>query len=74
MSYRSQFESLLGPISSGGSSQWEPKVMGHDKRELLRSALSVIGSNLELQRLYSEFNEQLNATNDLKEVDDLLDI
>ena len=48
--------------------------MGHDKRELLRSALTVIGSNLELQRLYSEFNEQLNATNDLKEVDDLLDI
>ena len=71
---RSQFESLLGPISSGFATQWEPKVLGHDKRELLKSALSLIAGNLELQRLYSEFREQLNAANDLKDVDDLLEI
>ena len=71
---RVQFEALLGPISSGGASKWEPTVMGLDKRELLRTALSVIAGNLELQRLYSEFSEQLNAANDLKECDNLLDI
>ena len=70
----SLFESLLGPISSGSATQWEPKVLGHDKRDLLRSALSVIAGNLELQRLYSEFREQMNATNDLRDVDDLLQI
>jgi hypothetical protein len=34
----------------------------------------VIAGNLELQRLYSEFREQMNATNDLRDVDDLLQI
>jgi len=48
--------------------------MGLHKRELLRAALSVIAGNLDLQRLYSEFSEQLNAANDLKECDNLLDI
>ena len=71
---RAKFEALLGPVSSGAAGQWEPKILGHDKRDLLRSALGVISGNLELQRLYSEFREQLNAAEDLKEVDEMLDI
>ena len=71
---RARFESLLGPVSSGGAGQWEPKVLGLDKRELLRGALVVISGNLELQRLYSEFREQLDASDDLKDVDEMLQI
>ena len=71
---RARFEALLGPVSSAAAGQWEPKILGHDKRDLLRSALAVISGNLELQRLYSEFREQLNAAEDLKEVDEMLDI
>ena len=71
---RARFETLLGPVSSCGTGQWEPKILGHEKRELLRSALAVIAENLELQRLYSEFREQLNAGDDLKDVDEMLEI
>jgi hypothetical protein len=67
-------EALLGPVTSGGATLWEPTLMGHDKRELLKSALTVIAGNLELQRLYSDFREQLTAADDLKEVDSMLEI
>lgn len=71
---RSQLEDLLGPVTAGTSSQWEPKILGLDKRTLLREALRIIAGNLELQRLYSEFNEQLNASSDLMMIDSLLEI
>jgi hypothetical protein len=49
-------------------------VIGLSKNDLLREALRVISGNLELQRLYSEFNEQLKAGSDLNEVDKMLQI
>nr|XP_018904319.1 PREDICTED: protein HIRA-like [Bemisia tabaci] len=62
------FEDLLGPTHSGVKvkSSWEPTVLGLSKHELLRSALNEAASSLQVQRLYTEFSDQLNsATMDL---------
>ena len=63
-------------------------LMGHDgdgqevylmdgqleKKALLREALELIKSNLHLQRLYVEYNDQIRSTNEVKEIDKLLDV
>lgn len=54
---------LLGPL--GGSSQsWEPAILGVDKRGLLKEVLPLLASNLRLQRLFTEFKEQLDTVTD----------
>ena len=43
--------------------------MGEDKRAMLREALQLVASNVELQRLFAEFNDLLDANRD-----DLMDV
>lgn len=55
---------FLGPIG-GNSQSWEPTILGLDKRGLLQEVLPFLASNLRLQRLFTEFKEQLDmATSD----------
>lgn len=51
---------LLGPVFSSKKTKWEPVILGIDKREMLLEILTVMTSNLRLQRLYLEFKEQLD--------------
>ncbi|KFO93710.1 Protein HIRA, partial [Buceros rhinoceros silvestris] len=55
---------LLGPVHYSAGSQWESTVMGLRKRELLRELLPVIGQNLRFQRLFTEYQEQLDILRD----------
>ncbi|XP_030647413.1 protein HIRA [Chanos chanos] len=50
---------LLGPVHKSSSSTWEPSVLGLRKRDLLTELLPVIGQNLRFQRLFSEYQDQL---------------
>uniref|UniRef100_UPI00358E990C protein HIRA-like isoform X2 n=1 Tax=Myxine glutinosa TaxID=7769 RepID=UPI00358E990C len=52
---------LLGPVPVSSSSQWDPYVLGLSRRGLLREVLPLFGTNLKLQRLFSELQEQLEA-------------
>ncbi|XP_063028869.1 protein HIRA isoform X4 [Melospiza melodia melodia] len=55
---------LLGPVHYSTGSQWESTVMGLRKRELLKELLPVIGQNLRFQRLFTEYQEQLDILRD----------
>ncbi|KAM3868468.1 protein HIRA [Diretmus argenteus] len=50
---------LLGPVHKSASTAWEPITLGLRKRELLREVLPVIGLNLRFQRLFTEYQDQL---------------
>uniref|UniRef100_A0A667WD52 Protein HIRA n=1 Tax=Myripristis murdjan TaxID=586833 RepID=A0A667WD52_9TELE len=50
---------LLGPVHKSAATAWEPTTLGLRKRELLRELLPVIGQNLRFQRLFTEYQEQL---------------
>jgi len=61
-------EELLGPphrpvVTQDKSSSWNPSILGYQKRNLLRELLPHIGTNIRLQRLFTEFREQLDALN-----------
>ncbi|PSN56592.1 Protein HIRA [Blattella germanica] len=55
-------DDLLGPTHSRAklSTSWETSIMGFSKHALLREILPMIGSNLRLQRLYTEYSDQLS--------------
>nr|XP_056715852.1 protein HIRA isoform X2 [Euleptes europaea] len=55
---------LLGPVHCSPGSQWESTVVGLRKRELLKELLPVIGQNLRFQRLFTEYQEQLDISKD----------
>ncbi|KAL7986838.1 hypothetical protein Chor_013121 [Crotalus horridus] len=55
---------LLGPVHSSSGSQWESTVVGLRKRDLLKELLPVIGQNLRFQRLFTEYQEQLDLLKD----------
>ncbi|XP_074868862.1 protein HIRA isoform X2 [Carettochelys insculpta] len=55
---------LLGPVHFSSGSQWESTVVGLRKRELLKELLPVIGQNLRFQRLFTEYQEQLDILRD----------
>lgn len=55
---------LLGPVHCSTGSQWESTVVGLRKRELLKELLPVIGQNLRFQRLFTEYQEQLDILRD----------
>ncbi|XP_015272382.1 PREDICTED: protein HIRA [Gekko japonicus] len=55
---------LLGPVHCSPGSQWESTVVGLRKRELLKELLPVIGQNLRFQRLFTEYQEQLDILKD----------
>uniref|UniRef100_A0AAQ6IM38 Protein HIRA n=1 Tax=Anabas testudineus TaxID=64144 RepID=A0AAQ6IM38_ANATE len=50
---------LLGPVHKSAATAWEPTTLGLHKRELLREVLPVIGENLRFQRLFTEYQDQL---------------
>ncbi|XP_017576361.2 protein HIRA [Pygocentrus nattereri] len=50
---------LLGPVHKSSSSSWEPTVLGLRKRDVLAEVLPVIGQNLRFQRLFTEYQDQL---------------
>ncbi|ELT95316.1 hypothetical protein CAPTEDRAFT_117691 [Capitella teleta] len=53
---------LLGPQHrSRTEPKWEPCILTFKKLELLEELLPIFVENLTLQRLYSEYNEQLEA-------------
>uniref|UniRef100_A0A8C5RWI1 Protein HIRA n=1 Tax=Laticauda laticaudata TaxID=8630 RepID=A0A8C5RWI1_LATLA len=55
---------LLGPVHSSSGSQWESTIVGLRKRDLLKELLPVIGQNLRFQRLFTEYQEQLDILKD----------
>ncbi|XP_061836451.1 protein HIRA [Nerophis lumbriciformis] len=50
---------LLGPVHKSAATAWETTTLGLRKRELLREVLPVIGENLRFQRLFTEYQDQL---------------
>ncbi|XP_012671317.1 protein HIRA [Clupea harengus] len=50
---------LLGPVHKSTGSSWEPTILGRRKRDLLHEVLPVIGQNLRFQRLFTEYQDQL---------------
>ncbi|KAJ8391724.1 hypothetical protein AAFF_G00086740 [Aldrovandia affinis] len=50
---------LLGPVHKSTGSTWEATVLGLRKRDLLREVLPVVGQNLRFQRLFTEYQDQL---------------
>lgn len=58
-------EFLLGPVFSSSSTSWPSTILGIDKRELLKDVLLISTSNLKLQRIYTEFKEQLDQVNQM---------
>ncbi|MGH0172462.1 UNVERIFIED_CONTAM: hypothetical protein FKN15_071509, partial [Acipenser sinensis] len=50
---------LLGPVHKSAASVWEATVLGLRKRDLLKEVLPVIGQNLQFQRLFTEYQDQL---------------
>ncbi|XP_061179684.1 protein HIRA-like [Saccostrea echinata] len=58
-------DDLLGPAyKTKGKSSWDPLILGMDKRSLLQEMLPSIGSNLKLQRLFTEYHDQLESIED----------
>jgi len=62
--FRELCEYLLGPIFASSSSEWSSTILGIDKRELLKEVLVIATSNLKLQRIYTEFKEQLDQVSE----------
>ncbi|KAI0209772.1 Protein HIRA [Lamellibrachia satsuma] len=53
-------DDLLGPVCRSKSThQWDTTILGYRKRGLLDDILPIIGTNLSLQRLFTEYREQL---------------
>ncbi|XP_014214855.1 protein HIRA [Copidosoma floridanum] len=53
-------DELLGPAhSTAHKSTWDPDILGVKKHALLEDILKIMSSNLRWQRLYVEYNEQL---------------
>ncbi|XP_062874027.1 protein HIRA [Trichomycterus rosablanca] len=50
---------LLGPVHKSSNTSWNPTVLGLRKRELLMDVLPVVGQNLRFQRLFTEYQDQL---------------
>ncbi|KAI7813228.1 putative protein HIRA, partial [Triplophysa rosa] len=52
-------QDLLGPVHKSTCSSWQPTVLGLRKRDLLTEVMPVIGQNLRFQRLFTEYQDQL---------------
>ncbi|XP_053557909.1 protein HIRA [Bombina bombina] len=57
-------QELLGPVHHSAGSQWESRILGLRKRELLKELLPLIGQNLRFQRIFTEYQEQLDSLRD----------
>ncbi|XP_064619273.1 protein HIRA-like isoform X2 [Lineus longissimus] len=54
-------DGLLGPMFPSKSHNWESKILGYKKRDLLEEILPMVGANLRFQRLFTEYQEQLET-------------
>ncbi|XP_071944508.1 protein HIRA-like isoform X2 [Antedon mediterranea] len=54
-------DEMLGPLykDDANTSKWQSQILGYNKRKLLEEMMPIIGTNLKLQRLYSEYRDQL---------------
>ncbi|XP_063051137.1 protein HIRA [Engraulis encrasicolus] len=50
---------LLGPVHKSTHTSWDSTILGLRKRDLLLEVLPVIGQNLRFQRLFTEYQDQL---------------
>lgn len=57
---REMCQYLIGPVFKSSKSDWDSKIVGNDKHDMLREVLTILATNLRLQRIYSEFKEQLD--------------
>ena len=64
--FRELCEFLLGPVFASSSTNWQPTILGIDKRELLKEALLISTGNIKLQRIYKEFKEQLDQIDQMQ--------
>ena len=74
---RSCFDWLLGHDGVGKDDQHKEAYLMQgqlEKRSLLRQGLELVKSNVQLQRLYAEYNDQLRSVEEVKEIDKLLDV
>ena len=70
---KTTFDWLMGPVHSATRSQ--DQILGClNKRDLLKAALDVIKGNLNLQRLYTEYHDQLNSADEVGEIDKFLHV
>ena len=64
----------MGPVHSSGQPDLQ-LVMGKlVKRDLLRAGLDVIKGNLDFQRIYIEYYDQLKAADEVCDIDKLLHV
>lgn len=71
---RACFDWLMGPSHAGAKSKEEKIVGCLKKHDLLKAGLVLIKSNLHLQRLYSEYDDQLNSAAEVCEIDKFLHV
>ena len=62
---RTIFDELMGPSDGKETAAWKPTKLGIDKRQILREVLPHVAANIGLQRLYTEYKEQLKTSSDL---------
>ncbi|XP_017768816.1 PREDICTED: protein HIRA homolog [Nicrophorus vespilloides] len=60
---RSILDELMGPTHSSSKKPRTDNILGISKKKLLNEVLALIKSKLHWQRLYKEYNEQLNLLN-----------
>ena len=61
---------LLGPLYS---TNWNHTFLTFNKRDLLKEVILIVAENLNLQRLYSFYKQQLNLINNLSSKNNVLD-
>ncbi|XP_064613383.1 LOW QUALITY PROTEIN: protein HIRA-like [Liolophura sinensis] len=55
-------DDLLGPVfKSSSKPAWDANILSLSKRELLQELLPLVATNLQLQRIYTEYQEQLDT-------------
>ena len=69
---RTCFDWLMGPVNA---SSVDETILGClKKRDLLKAGLAVVKGNLHLQRLYIEYNDQINSANEVCNIDKFLHV
>lgn len=71
---RNCFDWLMGPVHASASAKKELMLGCLDKQDLLKSCLVAIKGNLHLQRIYIEYNDQINASDQVADIDMLLHV
>lgn len=56
-------DQLLGPIDDPGNKNWDPKICGLDKRELLKEIITLCSQFRDAQRVLIHFGEKIGVVN-----------